>query len=130
GENDPTYIADGTVTAAATKASTGHPNEIINGSGTPSNHFGLAENDSGIELGMQVIYRQGPTVTTADTYADGALHFDVASGPQSTVNGSSATNTARAAWSFEYSVATGLNGQTTNLNNYTFKLLIDRDPTA
>src|SRR5439155_13299698 len=41
GTYDVTYVADGTVDPSATKAPT-KPNEIINGSGIPSNHFGLA----------------------------------------------------------------------------------------
>jgi len=36
----------------------------------------------------------------------------------------------RAAWSFQYSIATGLNGETTDLDSFDFKLLIDVDPTA
>jgi hypothetical protein len=86
--------------------------------------------DAGIELGLQVIYRQGPTVTTADDYADGVLSYTVNDGAQSTANGSSANNSARAAWSFEYSIVTGLNGETTDLGDFTFKLLVDKDPTA
>ncbi len=61
--------------------SSGHPNEIINGSGIPANHFGLVkQTDVGVELGLQVLYRQGPAVTTTDDYSDGVLIFAVASG--------------------------------------------------
>ena len=107
------------------------PGTLFVGSGIPATGFGLARNeDAGIELGLQVIYRQGPVVTTTDDYADGVLHFQVNDGPQSTANGSSVNNAARAAWSFEFSVATGLNGETTDLDNFTFKLLYDVDPSA
>jgi VCBS repeat-containing protein len=130
GSNDVIYTADGTVDASATKAPI-KPNELIVGSGIPANHFGLAEQtDVGVELGLQVIYRQGPAVTTADTYADGELHFTVNDGPQSTANGSSSSRTDRAAWSFDYSIATGLNGEPTDLDDFTFNLLYDVDPTA
>ncbi len=129
GTYDISFIADGTVDPSATKPAA--PNTLIVGSGIPSNHFGLAEvTDAGIELGLQIIYRQGPTVTTADDYADGVLHFNVNAGAQSTANGSSVNNTARAAWNFDYSIATGLNGQTGNLDAYTFRLLFDVDPSA
>src|SRR5262249_20803979 len=123
--------ADGTVDPSATKASTGHPNEIINGNGIPSNHFGLAEQtDVGVELGLQVIYRQGPTVTTTDNYGDGVLHFRVASGAQSTDNGSQSNVANRAAWSWDYSIATGLNGHSGDLSDFTFTMKVDLDPTA
>ncbi len=55
------------------------------------------------------------------------LHFNVASGPQSTANGSFANNPARAAWNFTYSIATGLNAAT-DLTDHTFQLLFDVDP--
>lgn len=107
------------------------PGNLYAGTGIPATGFGLATNaDAGIELGLQVIYRQGPTVTTTDTYADGVLTYQVADGPQSMANGSFADNAGRAAWSFEYSIATGLNGETTSLDDLTFKLLVDVDPTA
>jgi VCBS repeat-containing protein len=124
----PTFIADGSVDESAQKPGTDH---IIVGSGIPANHFGLVRaEDAGIELGLQVIYRQGPTVTTTDDYADSVLHFSVNDGPQSIANGSSANNVNRAAWSFEYSIATGLNGETTDLDDFTFRLLYDVDTSA
>ncbi|MBX9824727.1 MAG: cadherin-like domain-containing protein [Xanthobacteraceae bacterium] len=124
----PTYTVNGTLDESAQKPAT---NDMIVGSGIPASGFGLAHaDDAGIELGLQVIYRQGPTVTTADDYADGVLKFAVNDGPQSTANGSSANNAGRASWSFEYSIATGLNGETTSLDDFKFKLLIDTDPTA
>jgi hypothetical protein len=106
------------------------PGNLYAGSGIPATGFGLATNEgAGIELGLQVLYRQGPTVTTLDDYADGILHFSVNDGPQSTLNGSLVNNAARAAWNFTFSIATGLNGETTDLNDFTFKLLYDVDPT-
>ena len=77
-----------------------------------------------------MIYRQGPTVTSTDDYADGVLHFSVNDGPQSTTNGTFANNANRAAWSFEYSIVTGLNGETTDPDDFTFKLQYDVDPGA
>lgn len=45
-------------------------------------------------------------------------------------DGSQIGNPNKAFWSFDFSVATGLNGQTTGLGDFTFKLLIDTDITA
>jgi len=102
---------------------------LLVGSGIPGTNFGTARNETaGIELGLMVLYRQGPTVISTDTYADGVLNFSVASGPQSTANGSSGNNATRAAWNFTFSVATGLNGAPTGLADYTFQLLYDVDP--
>jgi hypothetical protein len=105
------------------------PGNLFVGSGIPAGGFGTARNENaGIELGMMVLYRQGPTVISTDNYLDGVLNFSVASGPQSTANGSSGNNAGRAAWNYTFSVATGLNGATTDLTDYTFQLLIDVDP--
>lgn len=123
------YSVNATVDVSAQDPSS--PGNLLVGSGIPASNFGIAENvDAGVELGLQVIYRQGPAVASLDTYADGVLHFVVNDGPQSTANGSSASNATRASWSFEYSIATGLNGATTDLGDFTFKLLYDVDPGA
>lgn len=105
------------------------PGDLFVGSGIPAENFGLARNETeGIELGLMVLYRQGPTVPSTDNYTDGVLNFSVASGPQSTANGSASDDATRAAWNFTFSVATGLNGATTDLNDYTLQLLYDVDP--
>ena len=107
------------------------PGNLFAGSGIPATNFGTARNEgAGIELGLMTLYRQGPTVMSLDDYADGVLNFSVASGPQSVVNGSFLNNANRAAWNFTYSVATGLNGATTDLSDHTFQLLYDVDPGA
>lgn len=124
-----TYETNATVDITAQDP--GSPGNLYVGTGIPASGFGLATNDdAGIELGLQVIYRQGPTVLTTDTYADGVLTYQVADGPQSTANGSFANNVNRAAWNFEFSITTGLNGETTSLDDFTFKLLYDVDPSA
>jgi hypothetical protein len=105
------------------------PGNLFVGSGIPATTFGTARNEAeGIELGFQILYRQGPTIASADNYNDDVLEFDAASGPQSTLNGSSVNNLTRAAWNFTFSIATGLNGATTDLDDYTFQLLYDVDP--
>ena len=108
-----------------------HPGTLFVGSGIPAENFGTARNEiAGVELGLMVLYRQGPTVPSLDDYADSVLHVAVNSGPQSTTNGSDVNNAARAAWNYTFSIATGLNGPGTDLNDYTFQLLFDVDPTA
>jgi hypothetical protein len=107
--------------------------DVINGSGIPATGYNLAVNQTaGVELGMQVHYRQGPTVLASDVngYADGVLHFQVNDGPQSTANGSQSNVANRAAWSFDYSIITGLNAATTDLDDFVFQFLVDVDPTA
>lgn len=105
------------------------PGNLYAGSGIPATNFGTATNAAaGIELGMMVLYRQGPNIASTDTYDDGMLEFDVASGPQSTANGSFADNVNRAAWNYTFSIATGLGGATTTLADFTFQLLVDVDP--
>ncbi len=111
---------------ASAKKSNG---DMFFGSGNPSVGYDIVRHEgAGIELGLDVIYRQGPTVPS--TIANGVSIFEVAPGPQSTANGSFADNANRAAWSFNYSIATDLNNSSSDRNAYTFKLQIDVDKTA
>lgn len=124
------YFINAEVDEKGQKAST---EDVINGNGNSATGYNLARNeDAGVELGFQVKYRQGPTVLATDPngYADGVLHFQVNDGPQSTANGSFQNNANRAAWSFDYSIITGLNGAPTDLSDFTFKLRVDVDRTA
>ncbi|HEU02067.1 hypothetical protein VSX64_12155 [Aurantimonas sp. C2-6-R+9] len=105
--------------------------EMFVGSGNSVNDFVVTQSESaGVELALAVKYRQGPSQDPVSVDADGTVHFQVEDGAQSTTNGSSSNNANRAAWSFDYSIATGLDGATTDLSDFTFKLLIDVDPTA
>jgi hypothetical protein len=107
------------------------PGNLFVGTAIPAENFGVARNETaGIELGLMILYRQGPTVASTDNYNDGVLNFNVESGPQSTANGSTSNNAARAAWNFTFSLATGLNAVTTDLDDHTFQLLYDVDPGA
>jgi hemolysin type calcium-binding protein len=127
--NNVVYFADAFVDISAQDP----PGFVINGSGIPADHYGIVQDaDTGVELGLQIHYRQGPTVlhSDADGYGDGVLHFQVNDGTQSTANGSSVDNPGRAAWNFDYSIATGLDGHTTDVSDFTFRMLIDVDPSA
>ncbi|SFE75548.1 hypothetical protein SAMN04488523_11043 [Sulfitobacter brevis] len=103
---------------------------LLVGSGIPASDFVVVRSEAdGLELGLSIIYRQGPSVDPVSVDPDGTVHFLVNDGSQSTVNGSSDDNAGRAAWSFQYSAITGLNGETTDLGDFTFMLKIDVDVT-
>ncbi|HEX8164709.1 MAG TPA: Ig-like domain-containing protein [Beijerinckiaceae bacterium] len=120
----PTSVADAELDVSARKAAP-HEHDMINGNGIPADHFGIVRaEDAGIELALKVHHREGaPAYTTSDDYADGVLHFQVQDGPRP-------SNANQAEWNFDWSIATGLNGEPTDLSNFTFKLLVDVDPTA
>lgn len=102
------------------------PGHMYAGSGLSAGEFGIARNeDAGIELGLKVHHRGsggGPVYVSSDDYDDGVLHFEVQDGP------AVAPGAPKAEWSFDYSIVTGLNGETTDLGDFTFKLLYDVDP--
>lgn len=117
------YFVDAKLDPEATKAPV-KPNEMIAGSGIPADHFGLVHNtDVGVELGLKIhnrfdINHPNLPIVDANGYADGELHF------QATAAGATST---RASWNFDFSIATGLDGQSTGLSDFTFQLLIDVD---
>ena len=117
----PTFFVNGEVDEKGQKPATEH---VINGSGIPATDYQIVRaDDAGIELGLQVHYRNGPVVlpTYGNGYADGVIEFQVADGPQTPATSPgfpAALN--RAAWSFDYSVITGLNGESTDLADFTF----------
>jgi hypothetical protein len=124
--NNVVYFADHPVDASAQDPL--HPGTLIAGSGIPANDFGVVRaQDPGIELALGVHHRSGPpanaAVPSTDNYQDGVLHFQVNAGADP-------ANANRAEWNFDYSIATGLNGQTTDLSDFTFKLRVDVDPTS
>jgi hypothetical protein len=121
--NGVSYYHDAVLDEAAQKPST---NDMIAGSGIPADHFGIVRHEGeGIELGLKVHKRfDSPSEileSDPNNYADGELHFTVDAGP-----GNPPTNT-RAEWNFDFSIATGLNGASTDLDDFTFKLLYDVD---
>jgi len=123
----PTFFADAELDASARKAAP-HEHDMINGGGIPADHFGIVRaDDAGIELALKVHHRSDgvqPPYLTSDDYADGVLHFTVDDG-QAVAGGS-----PKAEWSFDYSIATGLNGETTGLSDFHFKLLVDVDKSS
>ncbi len=117
------YGPDATLDDSAQKPGT---DDMIAGSGIPADHFGIVrDEDAGLELGLKVHKRFDSPSTIVENdpndYADGALHFQVDAGP-----GNPPTSN-RAEWNFDYSIAAGLNGETTGLSDFTFNLLVDVD---
>jgi hypothetical protein len=107
-----------------------HLGTMIAGSGIPATAFGIAHNpsaDTGIELGLAVHHRSTSpaAVQSSDNYNDGELHFQVAAGADP-----ASASANRAEWNFDWSVATGVDGQPTNLDDFKFTLLVDVDPTG
>jgi hypothetical protein len=89
----------------------GSPGDLWAGSGIPATNFGIVRNETeGIELGLMIHYRQGPTVAST----------------QSTANGSGSDSAINAAWNFAFSAASGLSAAT-DLNDHTYQLLYDVD---
>lgn len=103
--------------------------QMIAGSGISADGFGIVRNEKeGVELGLKVHKRfDSPAEIShsdADGYTNGVLHFQVDAGA-----GNPPTNT-RAEWNFDFSIATGLNGTTTDLSDFSFRLKYDVDKTA
>jgi hypothetical protein len=128
------YLVNAEIDEAAQKPGT---EDMINGTGIPATHFGIARNEAaGIELALGVHHRSDGAFdpatgtsfyapTDANGYADGVLNYTVQAG-QAVTGGA----TPKAEWSFDWSVTTGLNGQTTDLDDFTFKLQYDVNPGA
>ncbi len=85
-----------------------------------------------IELGIHVKYRSSlQDVNPTGVDMDGTANYTVDDGPQlNGVNGASGTRLDRAAWSFDYSVSTALDGSMDTLADFDLRLLIDLDPSA
>lgn len=109
------------------------PANIYPGGGNTATGWSVVQNlEHGIELGLHVKYRNSLLdVNPTSVDADGTANYTVDDGPQlNGVNGASGTALNRAAWNFEYSVSTALNGGVDTLADYDLRLLIDLDPSA
>jgi hypothetical protein len=102
------------------------------GSGNSPNNFHIEQNNTlGIQLDLKEHYRTGNDIAASSVDADGTAHFSVPSGTQvvDPAHGVGSANAGRGAWNFDFVVATGLNGQTTDLSSFTFKLAITQNGT-
>src|SRR3954454_23345654 len=118
----------GTVDSEATFGGT----QMYFGSGNSPNNFHIDQNNTlGIQLDLKEHYRTGNDIGPSSVDADGTAHFTAPSGTQvaDPAHGVGGANAGRGAWNFDFVVATGLNGQTTDLNSFTFKLAITQNGT-
>src|SRR4051812_33836104 len=96
---------------------------------TPANYHLQQNNTLGIELGLKEHYRTGDDILHSSVSADGTASFTVPAGTQvaDPAHDVGAANANRAAWNFDYVVDTGLNGATTNLSDFTFKIQVTQN---
>ncbi|MEA2818434.1 MAG: large repetitive protein [Bradyrhizobium sp.] len=117
----------GTVDSSAISGS-----QMYFGNGNSPNNFHIEQNNTlGIQLDLKEHYRTGNDIAASSVDADGTAHFSVPSGTQvvDPTHGVGGANATRGAWNFDFVVATGLNGQTTDLSSFTFKLAITQNGT-
>lgn len=101
------------------------------GSGNSANGFTLQQNPwTKTELAMKGKYRQGDDIPPTFLGGDGFIHVVVPDGPQVTdpAHGVPGPNPARAAWNFDFSLSTALNGSTSDLDDIDAWLQLDIDP--
>src|SRR4051812_39689247 len=95
--------------------------EMFFGDGNlPTNYNISVDSKSHIELGLKIHYRQGNDITPTSVDKDGTAHYDAPAGTQvvDPAHGVGSANPARAAWNFDFSVNTGLDGSTSTLDNF------------
>lgn len=118
------FDSNGTVDAAAI-----NNGEMYYGHGNSPNNFVIGQHEgAGIETALKIHFRTGDDILPTLTTSDGIVNFLVPEGNQQDgVGNATGTNPNRAAWSFDYSIVAGLNGATTGLDDFDFKLKVDTD---
>jgi hypothetical protein len=102
------------------------------GSGNSPANYHIDQNDTlGFQLDLKEHYRTGDDIGPSSVDANGTAHFTAPAGTQvvDPAHDVGSANSARGAWNFDYVVDTGLNGSTTNLSDFTFKLAITQNAT-
>jgi hypothetical protein len=97
------------------------------GSGNlPTNYNTSVDAKTDIELGLKIHYRQGDDILPTSVDADGTAHYVVPDGTQVIDPAHGVTSAApnRAAWNFDFSVNTGLDGSTKTLDAFDFRIII------
>ena len=103
----------GNLDPSSTKDAAGPSNDIFPGTGNSAANFKIFTNhDDNIELGLKIKLFRGADVLPG---ADGG--FDVP-------DGASPLQATRAAWNFDYSVNTGIEGSTQTLDAFDFRIVI------
>jgi hypothetical protein len=106
-------------------------NDMYTGNGNRVTNFMLKRNsDDDIEIAIKAKYRQGFDIRP--TYVDdrGRVHVEVPAGPQivDPAHGVAAANAGRAAWSWDYSISSAIEGATRPLSDFDCTMQIDLDP--
>ena len=101
--------------------------EMFFGDGNlPTNYNISVDDKTDIELGVKIHYRQGDDITPTAVDADGTAHYEVPAGTQVTDpdHNVPSDNPTRAAWNFDFSVNTGLDGSTKTLDDFDFRIIV------
>jgi hypothetical protein len=99
-------------------------NEYFNGSGISNGSFTI-DRENGIELGLRGKLRHNATGLPENTFnsnGDGTYSFDAGVAPTQSAS--------TAVWSFEWSINSNIDGNGGDLDDYTYILGLDSDPTA
>jgi hypothetical protein len=102
------------------------------GNGNSPNNYHIDQNNTlGFQLDLKEHYRTGNDIAPTSVDPDGTAHFTVPAGTQvaDPAHGVGSANPARAAWNFDYVVDTGLNGSTSSLQDFTFKIVVTQNGT-
>jgi hypothetical protein len=92
----------------------------------PTNYNISVDTKADIELGLKIHYRQGDDIVPTSVDADGTAHYVVPDGTQvvDPAHDVGSANPNRAAWNFDFSVNTGLDGSTKTLDDFDFRIII------
>jgi hypothetical protein len=108
--------------------------QMYYGTGNSITDFHIEQNNTlGFQLALKEHYRTGDDIAPTNTIGDtGAVaNFVAPAGAQiiDPAHDVSSASPNRAAWSFDFAVATGLNGAKTSLSDFTFKLQVTQNGT-
>lgn len=119
------YASDAQLDAKGVFTKPSGAKEMYMGSGNGITGFTLARHEGeGIEIALKAKQR-GAGVDYPTERIDDVVVYEVPSGP-----GATASWGVPAVWSVDFSVASGLNGLNVSLDDFTFILSIDVDPTV
>lgn len=115
--NNVTHYSQATIGGAAVQgAGDPQPGKMWFGTGNTATNFNIATlNNQDIELGLKIKFRSGPDIVPTTVDGDGTAHYIAPAGLQTP---------SRAAWNFDYVVNTAVDGSTSTLSDFTFKMVI------
>jgi hypothetical protein len=104
--------------------------EMFFGDGNlPTNYNITIDDKADVELGLKIHYRTGDDITPISVEADGTAHYEVPAGTQVADPAHNVSSDApnRAAWNFDFSVNTGIDGSTNTLDDFDFRIILSDD---